>query len=318
MKAAFLDFATVGADELDLKPLYSALPELQLYESTATADLGERLAPCEAVLLNKVRLTRTVLEAAPRLRFIGLTATGTDNVDLECARERGIAVCNIRGYCTQSVVEHVFGVLLDLTHNLARFRQEVRDGAWARADEFCLLDFPIRELSAMTLGIVGYGELGRGVARCGEFFGMDVLIAERPGATELREGRLAFETLLTKADVLSLHCPLTPATRGLIGKRELAMMKNSAFLINTARGALVDSAALVAALQDGKIAGAAIDVLGQEPPVDGDALLDCAHPNLIVTPHVAWGTVEARQAGLDQLAAAVLAFGRGERMNRVD
>ncbi len=318
MKAAFLDFATVGADELDLATLRAALPDLELYQATAVAEVGERLAGCEVVLLNKVRLPRAVLQAATDLRFIGLTATGTDNIDLDCARQRGIAVCNIRGYCTQSVVEHVFGVLLNLTHNLARFRQLVQQGAWARSDEFCLLNFPIRELSALTLGVVGYGELGKGVARCGEFFGMDVLIAERPQASEVREGRIAFEALLEKADVLSLHCPLTPSTRGLIGERELATMKNSALLINTARGGLVDSAALVAALQKGEIAGAAIDVLPQEPPVAGDPLLDCAHPNLIVTPHIAWGTVEARQAGLDQLAAAFLAFQRGERMNRVD
>lgn len=318
MKAAFLDFATVGADELDLASLQAALPGLALYQATAATEISERLAGCEVVLLNKVRLSRAILEAATDLRFIGLTATGTDNIDLDCARERSIAVCNIRGYCTQSVVEHVFGALLNLTHNLARFRQLVREGAWARSDEFCLLNYPIRELSAMTLGVVGYGELGKGIARCGEFFGMNVLIAERPQASVVREGRIAFEALLEKADVLSLHCPLTPSTRDLIGKRELAKMKSSALLINTARGGLVDSAALVAALEKGEIAGAAIDVLPQEPPVDGDPLLDCDHPNLIVTPHIAWGTVEARQAGLDQLAAAFLAFRRGERMNRVD
>ncbi|MGB5245794.1 MAG: D-2-hydroxyacid dehydrogenase [Woeseia sp.] len=318
MKAAFLDFATVGADELDLTPLYAALPELQLHEATAPGEVSARLSGCEAVLLNKVRLTRELLLAAPDLRFIGLTATGVDNIDLDCARERGIAVCNIRGYCTQSVVEHVFGVLLNLTHNLARFRQLVRDGAWARSDEFCLLNYPIRELSAMTLGIVGYGELGKGVARCGEYFGMRVLLAERPGASKAREGRVLFEELLQKVDVLSLHCPLTDATRGLIGAAQLEKMKSSALLINTARGALVDSAALVAALQGGKIAGAAIDVLREEPPVKGDPLLECTHPNLIITPHIAWGTVEARQSALNQLAETVLAFQRGERMNRVD
>lgn len=318
MKAAFLDFATVGADELDLAQLRAALPTLLLHQSTTADEVVARIQHCEAVLLNKVKLTRDVLEAAPALRFIGLTATGVDNVDLECARERGIAVCNVRAYCTQSVVEHVFGSLLTLTHNLARFRELVRDGAWARADEFCLLNYPIRELSAMMLGIVGYGELGRGVAKSAEHFGMRVLIAERPGEKTARAGRTLLKDLLQQVDVLSLHCPLTPQTRGLIGARQLAQMKKSALLINTARGGLVDSAALVTALRDGEIAGAAIDVLPQEPPVNGDPLLAFEHPCLLVTPHIAWGTVEARQAALDQLAQAVLAFQRDERLNRVD
>ncbi|MBT8084998.1 MAG: D-2-hydroxyacid dehydrogenase [Woeseia sp.] len=318
MKAVFLDFATVGADELDLAPLYAALPTLELFESTAADQVVERIAASEVVLLNKVRLDRRTLQAAPELGFIGLTATGVDNVDLECARERGIAVCNVRGYCTQSVVEHVFGVLLNLTHNLARFQELVRAGAWSRSDEFCLLNYPIRELSAMTLGIVGHGELGSAVAQCAKYFGMRVLIAERPGATQQETGRVPLGELLSRVDVLSLHCPLTPATRNLIGQQELKRMKDSALLINTARGGLVDSTALVAALNEGKLAGAAIDVLPEEPPVQGDPLLECDHPNLIVTPHIAWGTVEARQAALSQLAEAVTAFQQGERMNRLD
>ena len=318
MKAAFLDFATVGADELDLQPLLDVLPDLKLYDTTTPDQVAGRIAACDAVLLNKVRLTRELFAAAPNLKFIGLTATGVDNVDIEAARERGIAVCNIRAYCTQSVVEHVFGVLLNLTHSLAHFQQAVRDGAWQDASEFCLLDFPIRELSAMTLGIVGHGELGQGVARTAKHFGMRVLVAQRPGTNKLSPGRVPLDELLRQSDVVSLHCPLTPATRQLIGERELALMKQTALLINTARGGLVDSAALVAALENGSIGGAAIDVLPQEPPVHGDPLLDCRHPNLIVTPHIAWGTREARQNALAQLAAAFQAFTRGERLNRVD
>lgn len=319
MNAAFLDFATVGAAELDTTPLSEVLPGLTIYDTTKRADVIGRVADLEYVLLNKVRLGREELEAAPDLRFIGLTATGVDNVDLEVARQRGIAVCNIRAYCTRSVVEHVFGVLLNLTHSLAQFRDAVRDGAWQRSEEFCLLDFPLRELSAMTMGIVGHGELGAGVAQTARHFGMNVLIARRPGAEAVPDdGRVRLDELLATADVVSLHCPLNDNTRKLIGARELSLMKKSAILINTARGGLIDSAALVVALENGDIGAAAIDVLPQEPPVDGDPLLECRLANLIVTPHIAWGTREARQNALNQLAGAVAAFQRGEEMNRVD
>lgn len=318
MKAAFLDFATVGAADLDPAPLHDELPELAIYDTTTPAQVVERIRDAEFVLANKVRLSREVLDQAPSLRFIGLTATGVDNVDLDAARERGIAVCNITAYCTQSVTEHVFGVLLTLTHSLHQFNEAVRDGAWQASEEFCMLDYPLRELSALTMGIVGYGDLGKSVARTAEFFGMDVLVARRRGQHGEADGRVGFDEMLGKADVVSLHCPLTDETRGLIGERELGLMKPGAILINTARGGLVDSAALVAALEGGKIGAAAIDVLSQEPPVDGDPLLDCSHPRLFVTPHIAWGTREARQNALQEVANNIAAFKNGERRNRVD
>lgn len=318
MNAAFLDFATVGADELDRQPLFDVLPDLRIYETTTPDQVVERIRDAEVVLMNKVRLTREIIDEAPKLRCIGLTATGVDNVDLEAARERGIAVCNITAYCTQSVTEHVFAMLLTLSHSLHRFHAAVRAGAWQESEEFCMLDYPLRELSAMTMGIVGYGDLGRSVARAAEFFGMDVLVAQRLGNREPAADRVPLDELLGRADVVSLHCPLTDETADLIGTRELGLMKPDAFLINTARGGLVDSAALVAAIWEGRIGGAAIDVLKKEPPVDGDPLLDCDDPRLIVTPHVAWGTREARQNGLNQLAGNVAAFLQGERRNRVD
>ena len=318
MSAVFLDFATVGAEELDLARIESALPGLEVFDTTPASEVGARIRDAEFVLLNKVRMTRELLANAPALKFIGLTATGYDNIDIEAAREHGIAVCNIRAYCTGSVVEHVFGALLMLTHSLPQFRDSVADGAWQRADSFCLLDHPIRELSAMTVGIVGYGELGRGVAERAAAFGMRVLIAQRPGSNERRSGRVPLDDLLREADVVSLHCPLTEQTAGLLGEQEFAQMKDDAILVNTARGGLVDSAALVAALEAGRLGGAVIDVLPQEPPVDGNPLLDCRHPRLIVTPHIAWGTREARQAALDQLADCVSAFRKGEQLNRVD
>jgi glycerate dehydrogenase len=318
MNAAFLDFATVGAAELDRAPLLKVLPDIRIYETTTPRQVVERIRDAEVVLANKVRLSDEVLQQAPKLRCIGLTATGVDNVDLAAARARGIAVCNVTAYCTQSVTEHVFACLLTLTHSLNQFNAAVRAGAWQESEEFCMLDFPLRELSAMTMGIVGSGNLGNSVARTAEFFGMQVLLARRRGSNAADDGRVDLDELLQRADVVSLHCPLNKDTAGLIGERELALMKSDAILINTARGGLVDSAALVTALNAGTIGGAAIDVLPEEPPVNGDPLLDSKHPRLYVTPHIAWGTREARQNSLNQLADNVAAFLRGERKNRVD
>lgn len=275
MKAVFLDFATVGSDELDVTSLRAIVPDLTLFAHTAPEQVAARIAGCEFVFANKVRMTREIIASAEALRFIGLTATGVDNVDLLAAGERKIAVCNIRGYCTNSVVEHVFAVLLQITHSIGLYDRSVRAGDWQRATDFCMLAHPLRELSAMSIGIVGYGELGKGVARIAEAFGMRVRIARRIGQKQAAgDGRDALDDLLRECDVISLHCPLTAETRGLIGQRELGMMKAGAILVNTARGGLVDSAALVAALAGGDIAAAAVDVLGQEPPVDGDPLLD--------------------------------------------
>ena len=318
MNATFLDFATIGASELDHTPLLNVLPELRIYETTNPSEVVERIRDAEVILLNKVKLDRAVLQQAPKLRCIGLTATGVDNIDLDAARERGIAVCNVTAYCTQSLVEHVFGTLLTLTHSLNQYNAAVRAGEWQKSAQFCMLDYPLRELSAMTMGIVGSGNLGSAVARTAEFFGMQVLFARRAGAPDADDGRMALDELLQTADVVTLHCPLNEQTAGMIGARELSLMKNSALLINTARGGLVDSAALVNALDAGQIAGAAIDVLAEEPPVGGDPLLESANPRLYVTPHIAWATREARQNSLEQLADNVAAFLRGERRNRVD
>lgn len=316
MKAVFLDFASLGPG-LDANAMRALLPELKVYDVTARREVAERIQGTECVLTNKSRITEELLQKNPQLRYIGLTATGTDNVDLDAARRHSVAVCNIRGYCTQSIAEHVFGCLLNLTHNLNRYNSTVRAGGWQTSNDFCLMVHPIRELSAMTLGIVGYGVLGKGVANIAKAFNMNVIIAARPGASEVGPGRVSFDELLEHSDVISLHCPLTDATTGLFGKPEFLKMKSDAILINTARGGLVDSTALVAALRDGEITAAAVDVLVHEPPTDGDPLLDYEGPNLMVTPHIAWGTNEARQAALDELVANVAAFLEGRKRNRV-
>ena len=316
MQAVFLDYATMGPG-LDPAPLRRPFAVLELFDATRADEVAARIAGAEFVFTNKMRLSDELLHGASKLRFIGLTATGTDNIDLASAKKHGIAVANIRDYCTQSVVEHVIGSLLMLTHSLDRYNRSIRAGDWQQATSFCMLTHPIRELAGMTLGIVGFGALGQGVARAAAALGMQVLVAARPGCREIGAGRVAFDELLARADVISLHCPLTDATRGLFDASTFAKMRRGAILVNTARGALVDSNALVAALQSGHLFGAAIDVLANEPPVAGDPLLDYAGDNLVLTPHIAWGTERARQNAIDELAANVLAFLQGENRNRV-
>src|SRR6056297_2186924 len=317
--AVFLDLDTMGAGDLDLAPLADAVGgSLEVYGGTGRGEVAGRIAHARLVFLNKVRLGRADVEAAGRLGFVGLTATGVDNIDLAAASERGVVVANIRDYCTRSVVQHVTGVMLALTHRFAEYTALVAAGDWQQAGNFCLLDYSIRELTGRRLGIVGYGALGRGVARMGEALGMEVLISERRGAETIRPGRRAFGEVLTGADVLSLHCPLTAENRQLIGADELTRMKTDAVLINTARGGLVDTGALAAALANGTIAGAGIDVLPQEPPVDGDPLLDYRGDNLILTPHTAWAARESRQRAIEELAANARAWLAGEPRNRVN
>jgi len=317
MRATFLDYATVSFnDDLDPAGLRHAMPQLELRPQTAQADVAAAIDGAEIVLVNKLRLTRDIIDRTPTLKLIALSATGTNNIDLDAARERDVAVCNLRDYCTASVVQHVMGTLLLLTHKLREYDALVRSGAWQRGEQFCLLDYPIRDLTGRKLGIGGYGTLGNGVAHAARAFGMEVLLANRPGGMPIA-GRVELDELLPQVDVLSLHCPLTPATDGLIGARQLARMKPDAVLINTARGSLVDSAALAAALRAGRLGGAAIDVLPQEPPVAGNPLLAGDIPNLIVTPHIAWAAREARQRCLDEMAANVEDFRRGGRRGRV-
>ena len=316
MKAVLLDWATMGPD-LDISEMRALLPDLEIYDDTDDDQVAERIAGAEIILGNKVLISEALFASAPEMRFIGLTATGTDNIDLDAALKHGVAVANIRAYCSQSVAEHVFGCLLNLAHRLGPYATDVRAGEWQQAENFCMLTHPIRELSAMTLGIVGFGELGKRVAQIAGAFNMDVLIAARPGSVDVPAGRVSMADLLGRADVISLHCPLNDETRGLFGADEFRKMKKSAILINTARGGLIDSAALATALRDGVIAAAAVDVLPTEPPTDGDPLLDYEGDNLIVTPHIAWGTLTARQAAIDELTANIAAFLEGEKRCRV-
>ncbi|MDH5274962.1 MAG: glycerate dehydrogenase [Gammaproteobacteria bacterium] len=326
MQSAFLDFDSLGPADIDTSALRATLPGIRVYGSTRPGEVDARIAGCEILLVNKVDLDRRRLAAAaPALKLVVLAATGTDNVDLAAARELGIAVANIRSYATPSVVQHVFGLVLALTLRLEEYRLLLQAGAWERSPHFCLLDYPTRELSGRTLGIVGYGQLGQAVAAVGRAFGMRVVAArslrQAPGISRAPDpvpvDRLELPEVLATADVVSLHCPLTPATRHLINGESLAHLRRDALLINTARGDLVDSIALLDALRGGRLGGAGIDVLAEEPPVGGHPLLEARLPNLIVTPHIAWAARESRQRALDEVVGNVRAFLSGGQRNRV-
>jgi glycerate dehydrogenase len=287
------------------------------YPLSAPGEVAARVRDASIIITNKAVLRSELLSTLPGLKMIAVAATGTDNVDLDWCRANGIVASNIRGYAAHTVPEHVLALALALRRNVPAYQRDVRAGRWQQSPMFCFFDHPIRDLHGGIMGIVGRGSLGQGVARLAEAFGMRVLWAEHKGALELRPGYTAFEAVLREADVLSLHCPLNGRTRDLIGEEELRMMKREAVLINTARGGIVDEAALARALGEGWIGGAGFDVLAQEPPREGNPLLQIDRPNFILTPHVAWASARAMQALLDQLTENIEAFARGEPRNRV-
>ncbi|SIT65950.1 glycerate dehydrogenase [Ectothiorhodosinus mongolicus] len=315
-QGVILDLETLAPRDLDLSRLRACLPHWRDYEYTLPDQTAERMAGAEVVITNKVVVGAADMDAAPELELIVVSATGTNNVDLAAAAERGITVCNVRNYGTASVAQHVFALILALTTRLNEYQRDVQAGAWHASRQFCLLDHPIRELAGKSLGIVGHGTLGSATAALARAFGMRVLIAQRRGTTP-QEGRTPFETVLSESDLLSLHCPLTPETQHLIDAQALRAMRSDALLINTARGAIVDNAALAEALRAGEIGGAGIDVLESEPPPEDHPLLQSDIPNLIVTPHIAWAAREARQRMVDLLADNITAFAAGHPINEV-
>ncbi len=311
------DSLQVG-DDLELSTLEGCLPEWQSYAATAADETAERVAAAHVIVSNKVLISEEIMAAAPDLKLIAVAATGYNNVDVAAAHRRGIAVCNVRRYATPSVVQHTLSLILALTTRLFEHRADITTGQWQRSEQFCLLNHPIRELHGRSLGIVGYGELGRAVAAAAEAaFGMRILIAQRPGG-EPQPGRVPLDELLGQVDVLTLHCPLDENTRGLIGAAEIAKMRDDALLINCARGGLVDEQALVAALREGRLGGAGFDVLSEEPPRHGNPLLADDIPHLILTPHNAWASRESRQRLVDQVAENIRAFLDGAPRNLID
>ena len=307
----FLDRESVGADvrKPDFPHSYKE------HDSTWTPEeIVDRLKGASIALINKVPMRADVLKQLPNLKLIAVAATGTDVVDKAYCKEAGITVVNIRNYAFNTVPEHVIALMFALRRNLLAYVADVRKGRWGEVDQFCFFDHPIRDIAGSTLGVVGYGAIGKAVAKRAECLGMKIL----PYDVFPQDGLVDLEILLKESDVITLHCPLTPETKNMIGAKEFEMMKPTAILINTARGGLVDEAALAEALKNGVIAGAGFDVLTAEPPKDGNILLDLDMPNLIVTPHVAWASREAMQILADQLIDNVEAFVAGKPQNVVE
>lgn len=264
------------------------------YAYTGAGEVIDRVREAQVLLVNKCRITAEVMDQAPGLKMIQLMATGMDNVDQVAARERGVVVRNVVNYGPDAVAEHAMACVLQLTRRVPEWQGLVNAGQWSKSRFFCMHDFPMRSLKSMTLGVLGNGAIGDHVAQFARAFGMAVIRVERRGATEVRPGYVAFQEALARCDVLSLHCPLNDQTRGLMGAAEFAAMKPGAILVNTARGALVQFDALKASLDSGHLGGAAIDVLEIEPPPADHPMLTWSHPRCIVTPHIAWATLEAQ------------------------
>jgi glycerate dehydrogenase len=321
MHAVFLDYKTVDANDLDLGSIEALLPEVVVYSFSNQEEVLTRIEDAEVAIANKVVFDADVFARATKLKLICVTATGTNNIDLEAAKQSGVVVCNIRDYCTESVVQHVLLSILTLKHSSRDYSASMDNGDWQEGNSFSLLQHPITELSGKSLGIVGYGVLGQGVARAAAALGLNVLLCEsfaKNNKSDQGLERISFETFLAESDIISLHCPLTDNTEGLFDENAFKKMKSSAILINTARGGLIDDHALIKVIEDKAIAGAAIDVLNQEPPDSDHPLMQKQYSNLIITPHIAWAAREARQRALDRIAENIEAFQNNRPINVVN
>lgn len=321
LSIVFLDVATLDRGDVSFER-FTGSWDCEFHPVTSREDTLRRIEGKQAAVTNKVVFDAEVLASrqSSALKLIAIAATGTNNVDLEAARARGIAVCNVAGYSTRSVAQQTLGYILEFASCVGRFTQDIREGKWEKSPTFTMLTRPVVELAGKKLGIIGYGAIGKSVAETASALGMEILIAARPGSRPpFPEGRLPLDELLSASDFISIHCPLTPDTRGLIGAREFKMMKDSCRLINAARGGIVDETALVEALKAGTIAGAAVDVLTTEPPAPGHPIISAAKEldNLLVTPHTAWTALEARRRLIHEIAENIDAFTRGEIRNRV-
>jgi glycerate dehydrogenase len=316
MKIVFLDRATLPAQTYLRTPNFTH--QLQVFDYTSPEQVAERVTDADIVVLNKSKLTERAIATAPRLKMVAVAATGTDNVDIAACRVRGIVVSNIRNYAIHTVPEHTFALIFALRRSITAYQDAVRQGRWQDAGQFCFFDYPIKDLSGSTLGVIGDGVLGQSVAAIGRALGMKVLFSAHKGRTEMGSLYTDFDEVLGRADILTLHCPLTVHTKGMIGTAEFARMTRKPLLINTARGGLVDEAALGPALDAGQISGAGFDVVSVEPPHANHpfmSLLD--RPNFLLTPHVAWASDEATQSLADQLIDNIEAFFNGTPVNLV-
>lgn len=317
MKIVVLDGYGVNPGDLSWEKL-EELGELTVYERTAPEEVLTRTEDAEIVLTNKVVLSAEVLEKLPKLKYIGVLATGYNVVDTEAARAQGVAVTNIPAYSTDSVVQMTFAHILNITNRVAHYARENREGKWARSKDFCYWDTPLLELSGLTLGVVGLGNIGMKVARVARTLGMEVYAATSKSSSSLPEGiqKTTFKGLLGVCDILTLHCPLTPYTRELVNAKTLGMMKRGAVVINTGRGPLVNENDVAEALRSGQLAAYGADVMCQEPPREDNPLL--AEPNAFITPHVAWATIDARRRLMKIAVDNIKAFVEGKPVNVVD
>jgi glycerate dehydrogenase len=306
MKVVFLERSSLPPT-IDIR--HPAGVDWQEFERTAPGEVTARAQDADVIIVNKLRLSAALLDTLPRLKMIAVAATGTDNVDKDYCRARGIIVSNVRDYATSTVPEHTFALILALRRNLIAYSEAVAQGRWQESGQFCFFDYPIRDLSGSVLTVVGSGNLGQAVGRLGEAFGMQVRFAERKGVDSPRPGYVSWETMLRESDVISLHCPLTTETRGMFDAAAFAQMARRPLLINTARGGLVDERALVDALKAGQIAGAGFDVTSLEPmPPDHPFAAIALRHDFILTPHVAWASAEAVQSLVDQMMTSIEAF----------
>lgn len=302
MKIVNLDAYTIHLNDLDWNEL-AQLGDLVTYDRIAPEDVIPAIENAEAVFTSKVKFTKAVIDAAPKLKFIGVTATGYDNIDLAAAKARGIAVCNVPAYSTESVAQHTFALILELTNHVGRYTALVREHQWENAPDFTFIDRPLLQLSGRSLGIIGYGSIGRRVAQIAGAFGMTVHIySKEPEAA-------------VQSDMLTLHCPATPDNKGFVNKDFISKMKDGAILINTARGALLNEDDVADALKSGKLAAAAVDVVNGEPPRKGHPFIGLE--NLYITPHIAWSTKEARAVITKTSAANLKSFLTGGDLNRI-
>jgi glycerate dehydrogenase len=316
MRIVVVDGYTLNPGDLAWDDL-RALGECEIYERSSDGELLSRSATAEIVLTNKMEIRKRHIEQLAKLRYIGVTATGYNIVDVAAARERGVVVTNVPAYGTASVAQMTFALLLELCHRVGHHAQTVRDGRWAKSPDFCYWDFPLVELDGLTMGIIGLGRIGRAVAQLAQAFGMKVIATGRSKPAELpREIEWTdLETLLRASDVVSFHCPLTPETKHMINAGRLKLMKPTAFLLNTSRGPLIDEAALAMALHAGQIAGAGLDVLSIEPPPANHPLYTA--PNCFITPHISWATRAARSRLMRVAVDNVRAFITGKAQNVV-
>jgi glycerate dehydrogenase len=314
MRIVFLDQSTITLDDIDFS-CFQKLGDYSEYPSSTEDEAISRSRDAKVIIVNKVPVTKEVIQSLGALKLVCVIATGYNNVDLPAAREANVTVCNVAGYAINTVPQHTFALILNLATQMHRYDADVKAGAWQKAPIFTMLTYPTFELAGKTIGIIGFGAIGRGVARIAEGFGMTVFAYDPMGIKHSHYHNTDLDTLLQKSDIVTLHCPLTDQTRNLIDCAALSKMKKSALIINTARGGIVDESALAEALNTGRIAGAGFDVLTQEPPKNGNVLLQAK--NIILTPHSAWSTVEARQKLVDETAENIKAFFEGKPRNVV-